>query len=245
MAASIRGCSDVDRLAMVSGGARGLGHAITARLAAAGWQVSVGVRDRDAARKQLRDLAASVHIAEFDAADRPAAERWTSEVVAEFGRIDALINNAGILRMVSFDTGTEDDLDALWEVNFKAPFRLCRAVLPHLRKTGRGRVISIASTDGKRYRDTTTSLGYVATKHALVQLSHAVRFAGWDDGVRATAICPGAIDTDMIATIPGVTPKAERLTPETIADIVAFLLDLPNEASVAEFVANTRLESSL
>ncbi len=182
---------------------------------------------------------------QFDARDPEAADRWTDEVVSEHGQLDALINNAGVLRMVGFDKGSEADLDELWEVNFKAPFRLCRAALPHLRKTGRGRVISIASTDGKRYRDRTVSLGYVVTKHALVQLSHAVRFEGWDDGVRATAICPGAIDTDMIANLPGVTPKAERLKPETIAEIAAFLLDLPNEASVAEFVANTRLESSL
>ena len=230
---------------MVSGGARGLGRAITGRLAADGWQVSVGVRDTNAARDQLGDLADTVHIAAYDATDPDAADRWTGETVAAFGRLDALVNNAGILRMVSFDAGTEDDLDAMWEVNFKAPFRLCRATLPHLRKTGQGRVISIASTDGKRYRDATVSLGYVVTKHALVQLTHAVRFAGWDDGVRATAICPGAIDTDMIAGIPGVTPKAKRLKPETVADAVAFLLTLPNEASVAEFIPNTRLEPSL
>jgi NAD(P)-dependent dehydrogenase (short-subunit alcohol dehydrogenase family) len=230
---------------MVSGGARGLGRAITARLVSSGWRVSVGVRDFQTAREQLGDLAGAVHMAAFDAMDHSAAESWTEAVIAEFGRLDALVNNAGILRMVSLDNGTEADLDAMWEVNFKAPFRLCRAALPHLRKSGRGRVISVASTDGKRYRDTSTSLGYVATKHALVQLSHAVRFAGWDDGVRATAICPGAIDTDMIAGIPGVTPKAERLKPETIADMVAFVLDLPNEASVAELVANTRLEPSL
>lgn len=230
---------------MVSGGARGLGHEITARLAAEGWQVSVGVRDVESARRQLGDLAGSVHFATFDATDRTAAERWTAQTVAEFGRLDALVNNAAILRMVSFETGGEEDLDALWEVNFKAPFRLCRAALPHLRKTGRGRVMSVASTDGIRYRDTTASLGYVATKHALVQLTHAVRFAGWDDGVRATAICPGAIDTDMIAGIPGVTPKSERLKPETIAGMVAYVLDLPNEASVAELIVNTRLEPSL
>ena len=145
------------------------------------------------------------------------------------------------------------NLDSLWDfwylcgvrANFKGPFRLCRAALPHLRKTGKGRVISIASTDGKRYRDRSVSLGYVVTKHALVQLSHAVRFEGWDVGVRATAICPGAIDTDMIASLPGVSPKAEQLKPETIAKIVSFLLELPNEASVAEFVVNTRLEPLL
>ncbi|MCP4998754.1 MAG: SDR family NAD(P)-dependent oxidoreductase [Hyphomicrobiales bacterium] len=230
---------------MVSGGARGLGRAITAALVSGGWQVSVGVRDPQLARQQLGKIAESVHLANFDATDRLAADRWTDEVVSEFGRLDVLVNNAGILRMVNFEQGTEEDLDLLWEVNFKAPFRLCRATLPHLRKTGRGRVISIASTDGKRYRDATTSLGYVVTKHALVQLNHAVRFAGWEDGVRATAICPGAIDTDMIANIPGVTPKAERLKPETVAEVVTFLLSLPNEASVAEFVTNTRLESSL
>ena len=233
------------RIAMVSGGARGLGRAITGRLAADGWRVSVGVRDMDAAREQLGELAERVHLARFDARDRSAAERWTAEVVAEFGRIDALVNNAGILRQVTFDTGTEADLDAVWEVNFKAPFRLCRAALPHLRQTGRGRVIAIASTDGKRYRGTTNSLAYVASKHALVQLSHAVRFAGWSDGVRATAVCPGAIDTDMIAGLPGVTPKAERIRPGTVADLVAVLLDLPNEAVVAELVVNSRLESSL
>ncbi len=230
---------------MVSGGARGVGRSITETLVNKGWTVSVGVRDPKAARAQLGGLSEAVQIVQFDARDPEAADRWTDEVVSEHGQLDALINNAGVLRMVGFDKGSEADLDELWEVNFKAPFRLCRAALPHLRKTGRGRVISIASTDGKRYRDRTVSLGYVVTKHALVQLSHAVRFEGWDDGVRATAICPGAIDTDMIANLPGVTPKAERLKPETIAEIAAFLLDLPNEASVAEFVANTRLESSL
>ncbi len=81
------------------------------------------------------------------------------------------------------------------------------------------------------------------TKHALLAMTQAVRHAGWDDGVRATALCPGAIDTDLIADLPGVTPKADRLTPETVAGMVAFILSLPNQASVPEFIANTRLET--
>ena len=154
------------------------------------------------------------------------------------------MNNAGILRLVDFDQGSEDDLDDLWAVNVKAPFRLIRAALPYLRKTGQGRVVNIASTDAKRYRGG-VSIGYTMTKHALLALTTAVRFAGWDDGVRATAICPGAIDTDLISGLPGVTPKAERLTPQTVAGIVAFILTLPNQASVPEFIANTRLESTV
>lgn len=232
-------------VAMVSGGGRGLGAAIAGRLVEEGWDVSIGVRDPDAVAGALGERADSFHIGHFDAADPDSAGAWTQAVAAKYGQIDALINNAGILRMVGFDKGDEADLDAMWQVNFKAPFRLTKAALPHLRKTGRGRVINIASTDGKRYRDATTSLGYVVTKHALVAMTHAIRFEGWNDGVRATAICPGAIDTEMIAGLPGVTPSANRLQPETIADIVAFLLTLPNEASVPELVANTRLESTL
>lgn len=228
------------RVALVSGGGRGLGAAITARLLADGWTVSVGARTPDRV-----PAAANCTAHHFDADIPETAASWVAEAAATHGRIDALVNNAGILRMVDFERGTEADLDDMWRVNVKGPFRLIGAALPHLRKTGAGRVINIASTDGKRYRDRTVSLGYVMTKHALVAMTHAARFAGWDDGVRATAICPGAIDTEMVANLPGVTPAANRLAPETVAGIVSFLLTLPNEASVPEFIANTRLESTI
>jgi NAD(P)-dependent dehydrogenase (short-subunit alcohol dehydrogenase family) len=81
------------------------------------------------------------------------------------------------------------------------------------------------------------------TKHALLAMTQAVRHAAWDDGVRATALCPGAIDTDLIADLPGVTPQGRSPDAETVADMVAMLLALPNQASVPELIANTRLES--
>lgn len=232
-------------IAMVSGGGRGLGAAIVGRLVADGWTVSVGARDVAAAKAALADHGDKVHVGHFDAMDPASAESWMAETIAAYGRLDALINNAGILKMVTFDQGDEDDLDRLWAVNFKAPFRLIKLALPHLKQAGHGRIVNIASTDGKRYRDQTASIGYVATKHAVVALTHAARFAGWEEGVRATAICPGAIDTDMIANLPGVTAAANRLKPETVAQMVSFLLTLPNEASVPEIIANTRLESTI
>lgn len=230
-------------VAMISGAGRGLGAAIAERLLADGFTLSLGLRDPGQAER-FRSHGEQVMTAEFDAIRPETAQAWTDATVAKFGRIDALVNNAGILRMVDFEQGSEQDLDDLWAVNVKAPFRLIKATLPHLRKSGRGRVVSIASTDAKRFRGG-TSVGYAMTKHALHAMSQAVRFAGWDDGVRATALCPGAIDTDLIADIPGVTPKADRLTPETVADMVAFILSLPNQASVPEFIANTRLESTI
>jgi NAD(P)-dependent dehydrogenase (short-subunit alcohol dehydrogenase family) len=228
------------KVAMVSGGGRGLGAAITRRLLDDGWTVSLGLRDL--AQAEAFEAEGRIAAFPFDATDPATAAPWVAGTVDRFGRLDALINNAGILRLVDFAQGTEDDLDDMWAVNVKAPYRLIREALPHLRKTGTGRVINIASTDAKRYRGG-VSVGYTMTKHALLALTQAVRFAAWDDGVRATAVCPGATDTDLIANLPGVTPKAERLPPETVAGIVAFLLTLPNQASVPEFIANTRLES--
>lgn len=233
----------MQRVAMISGAGRGLGAAIADRLLADGWSLSLGMRD-PARAARFSAAGEQVLAARFDADDPATADSWTAATVERFGRIDALVNNAGILRAVDFETGTEADLDALWAVNVKAPFRLIRATLPHLKKTGQGRVVNIASTDAKRYR-AGVSIGYTMTKHALHALTQAVRFAGWNEGVRATALCPGAIDTDLIADIPGVTPKAERLTPETVASMVAFILSLPNQASVPELIANTRLESGL
>ena len=230
----------MQRVVMISGGGRGLGAAITDRLLADGWAVSLGLRDMVQADRF--SPADRVLAARFDATDAALAPAWAQATLDRFGRIDALVNNAGILRMVDFTQGTEDDLDDLWAVNVKAPFRLIRAVLPHLRASGRGRVINVASTDAKRFRQG-TSIGYAMTKHALLAMTQAVRAAAWDDGVRATALCPGAIDTDLIANLPGVTPKQDRLTPETVAEMVAFLLNLPNQASVPELIANTRQES--
>jgi NAD(P)-dependent dehydrogenase (short-subunit alcohol dehydrogenase family) len=231
------------RVAMISGAGRGLGAAIAERLLADGWSVSLGMRDPAKAPADLKTGAQDgVLCCRFDSADAATAQSWVDQTVAHFGRIDALINNAGILRMVDFEQGSEEDLDDLWSVNVKAPFRLIRAALPHLRQTGQGRVVNIASTDAKRFRGG-TSVGYAMTKHALLAMTQAVRFAGWEDGVRATAMCPGAIDTDLIGNAPAATPKADRLQPETVAGMVAFVLSLPNQASVPELISNTRLES--
>lgn len=223
---------------MVSGGGRGLGAAITQTLLDEGWTVSLGLRNR--AQADVFYGAVSAHA--FDANDPTTAQSWVDATIAQHGQIDALVNNAGIMNMVDFEQGSEDDLDAMWGINVKAPFRLIKAALPHLRKTGKGRVVNVASTDAKRYRGG-TSVGYSMTKHALLAMTQAVRHAAWDDGVRATALCPGAIDTDLLAGVAGATPKADRLTPETVAGMVAMLLALPNQASVPELIANTRLET--
>jgi NAD(P)-dependent dehydrogenase (short-subunit alcohol dehydrogenase family) len=234
------------RVIAISGASRGIGAAIAKRLYADGFSLSLGARDPKAARTALgAHDETRVMTARFDALDAQSAQQWIDGTVERFGRLDGLINNAGILRMVRFDEGDEAAMTEMWNVNVMAPFRLLRLALPHLRKAGHGRVVNIASTDAKRFRDATSSIGYVMTKHAVLALSHAAKFAGWDDGVRVTALCPGAVETDLIAGLAGATPAAGRMKPETVAHTVSFLLSLPDTASVAELPMNTRLESSL
>jgi NAD(P)-dependent dehydrogenase (short-subunit alcohol dehydrogenase family) len=234
------------RVVMVSGASRGIGAAIVRRLLDDGYRMSIGVRDPDAARESFTGYNEDhLSVNRFDALDSETAAAWVAATVAHFGRIDALINNAGIWHQVNFETEDEGMLDEMWDVNVKGPFRLTRLALPHLRAVGNGRIVNIASTDGLRFRDETCSVGYTMTKHALVAMSHAARFAGWEDGVRVTALCPGAVATELVASVPGVTPLAERLAPETVAHLVSMILGLPNTAVVAELPVNTRLESTV
>jgi NAD(P)-dependent dehydrogenase (short-subunit alcohol dehydrogenase family) len=231
---------------MISGASRGIGEGIARRLLEDGYRLSLGVRDVAATRERYADIDDSRFlITHFEAADPATANEWLAATLAQFGELHALVNNAGIWRQVNFDEGDEAELDELWEVNVKAPFRLSRLALPELRKVGHGRIVNIASTDGLRFRDHDCSVGYTMSKHALVALSHATRHAAYGDGVRVTAVCPGAVATDMVAGIPGATPLAERLSPATIGHLVAMLLSLPNAASVAILPVNTRLESTI
>jgi NAD(P)-dependent dehydrogenase (short-subunit alcohol dehydrogenase family) len=233
------------RVVMLTGGSSGIGAAIARRLLADGYFLSLGVRRPAEVEAKYADLSSSPFVSHFDAFDQPSAGHWLDETLDRFGRIDALINNAGAMKMLSFTEGDESVLDELWAVNVKGPFRLTKLALPHLAKSGHGRIVNVASTDAKRYRDASVSIAYAATKHALLALSHAAKFAGWDHGIRVTALCPGAVDTQFLDGVAGVIPPANRIAPTTIADAVAFLLRLPNNASVAELVVNGRLEPTL
>ena len=234
------------RVVMISGASSGIGAAIAARLLTDGYRLSLGVRKVERTREMFADAGGDNLVVEhFEANEPGSAAAWMDRTLLHFGELHGLINNAGIWRQVNFEEGDEAVLDELWSVNFKGPFRLTRLALPHLKKCGVGRIVNIASTDGVRFRDTTCSIGYTVSKHALVAMSHAARHFGYDDGVRVTALCPGAVATDLVAGVPGVTPLAEQLAPETVAHVVAGLLSLPNNASVAWMPLNTRLESTV
>jgi NAD(P)-dependent dehydrogenase (short-subunit alcohol dehydrogenase family) len=227
------------RVVMISGSGRGIGSAIARRLDAAGFLLSLGVRDT--AKTPAGHLAHSL-VTHYDARERDAAKAWVAATVERYGRIDALINNAGISPMVRIEDEDENALDDLWLVNVKAPLRLVRSALPHLKASGAGRVINVASLSGKRVPNANN--GYAMTKFALVALTHSVRRLGWEHGIRATALCPGFVATDMTAGVTKVD-RADMIRPDDLAELVACLLALPNNASIAELLVNMRYEDTL
>ena len=134
-----------------------------------------------------------------------------------------------------------DRFDEMFEVNFMGPLRLVREALPELRKTGSGRIINVVSLAGKRPRNPKI-LGYSASKFAAMSLTNAIRISGWDDGVRATSVCPGMVRTRMTDEV--TVPDGEfKMEPEAIAETISYALTLPNSAAVAEILVNSRLES--
>lgn len=232
----------MQKVAMISGASRGIGHAVARQLHEAGFLLSLGVRDPEGVG--ARDAAAlpGARYFPYDATDRKAELRWVEATVEAFGRIDVLVNAAGICPIVTLETGTDDDLDLVLEINVKAPYRMVRAALPYLRATGEGRVINLSSLSGKRVLG--LNVGYQMSKHAIMALSHAVRRIGWDDGIRATAVCPGFVATDMAESLTDMRPE-EMTTPQDLARLIATVVQLPNTASIPELVVNNRYEHTL
>ena len=226
------------RVVMVSGANRGMGAAIATRLAADGYRLSLGARRLDALATVAPDIGPDrVLLNHHDATDIDSARRWVETTVDRFGGIDALVNNAGIVDRTPLESMDEAVLDEMWAVNVKGPLRLIRQALPHLRRSGSGRVVNMASLSAKRVKGDVI-VGYSMTKYALLALSHAIRQIGWDDGVRVTAICPGPVATDMM------DPDDDTITqPEDVADLVATVIALPNTASVSELLIGCRLEA--
>jgi len=224
---------------MISGASRGIGAALAEELAAKGWRLSLGMR-----RPEMPAWTDPTRVGVFayDAADADASDRWAEETLRTFGRIDAVIANAGIMIAKTVIEADDADMDELLDINVKAPRRLAKSTWNALSASGRGRIVIVASLSGKRVKSAKSGL-YAVSKFAAVALAHALRHTGFDLGIRATAICPGFVATDMAR---GLTARADddMTDPRDLARVISMLIDLPNEASVAEFAINCQLEES-
>jgi NADP-dependent 3-hydroxy acid dehydrogenase YdfG len=229
------------RVIMISGANRGIGLALARCLHAKGYALSLGARNLVALDKAVAALGGDhvmTHV--LDVADKASAATWVAATATRFGRIDGLINNAGISRQTKIMDDDEVELDEMWLVNVKGPLRLTRLAMPHLKASGSGRIVNIASMSGKRVKN--DHVGYAISKFAVVALTHATRRLGWDDGVRATVVCPSFVATDMTIYATDRVAAHNMTQPADLAELVASVIALPNNAAVAELLVNCRLE---
>ncbi len=222
------------RIAIVSGGSRGIGHGIAAALLAEDWQVFLCSRSQESLDEALRDLGGRFGTA---VAGRPVDVRSQEEVDAfvawvseEAGRIDCLVNNAGLGRFGPVDELTGDQWREVLQTNLDGAFYFIRAVAPVMKRQGDGWIFNIASLAGKN--PMAGGAAYNASKFGLIGLSEATMLDLRQYGVRVSAILPGSVDTGF-GRGSGRNERKDRdwmLRPEDIAAMVLHLLSYPQRA---------------
>lgn len=223
-----------DRVAVVTGGAGGMGSAIADRLAAEGATVVLVDRDPRVAAV-VEDIAAQDRKAIAIAADLARPEecrRVADEALSRFGRVDVLINNAGINRRGALLDISVDDWDTSFAVNLDSMFHLTRALLGPMIANGGGAIVNTASQAALRPQP--GSMAYAVTKAAVLQFSGCLARDYAADNIRVNAVCPGEVKTPMLAEgirrsgktwadMDALVPFGRIGTPEEIASLVAFL----------------------
>ena len=225
------------KTALVTGAASGIGRATAARLAAEGASVALGDLDLAGAREAAASLAAAHGVQTvafgYDAADPAQCTKLVEDALAALGRLDVLVNNAGIMLWAR----THECDPARWgkvlDINLNAAFHVTRAALPALLES-KGNIVNISSAAG--LQGVPYAAAYCASKAGLLGLTRALAVEYADAGLRVNAICPGAVDTPLIriaAPIPdwadlrkfsGMMPKTgQASSPDEIAAAVAYL----------------------
>ncbi|MCD0160515.1 MULTISPECIES: 3-oxoacyl-[acyl-carrier-protein] reductase [unclassified Deinococcus] len=221
------------KVALITGSSRGLGRAMALKLAQDGFDVAVHYgRNADEAHKVADEARAAGVRAEVFGADLtvPAnAGTLVETVIKEMGRLDVLVNNAGITRDTLAIRMKDEDWDAVIQTNLSSAFIACRAAIKHMMRARSGRIINIASVVG--LTGNPGQANYVASKAGLIGLSKALAKEYGGRGITVNAVAPGFIESDMTAQLPenvqqgylGSIPLARFGQPQEVAAVVAFL----------------------
>ena len=222
------------KIAVVTGGARGIGAACARRFAAEGAAVVIGdilEEQGEATAQSIREAGGTAGFVACDTGDGPQARALIAETVSRHGRIDVLVNNAGIFTIADFLDVTEEDFDRVLRVNLRGYFLVGQAAAREMADAGSGSIINMSSVNGVMAIDTIAA--YVVSKGGVNQLTSVMALALAPKGIRVNAIGPGTILTELSSSlltdeaarrrVLSRTPMGRVGQPEEIAGIAVFL----------------------
>ncbi len=235
------------RVAIVTGGGRGIGRATALELARMGADVVIAELDKPGGERtagEVKALGRKAFSLPTDVTSRADLATMVERARGELGRIDILVNNAGIYRAASSLDVTEEHWDAIMNLNAKAVFFASQAVLPVMIAQKRGAIVSLASMAGKI--GSKTNLPYNVSKAAVISMTKSLALAHATDGIRVNCVCPGFVETDMWSAVAREQSALLKMTPEEFtrqraAQVPLGRMERPEDvAQVIGFLASDR-----
>ena len=216
------------RVAVVTGGTRGIGHAISVALKDAGYNVAANYGGNDQAAQDFQ-AETGIPVYKWDVGDFSACEGGLKQVETDLGPVDVVVNNAGITRDAMFHKMSAEMWNDVVRVNLTSMFNMCSPVIGGMRDRGYGRIINISSINGQKGQMGQTN--YSAAKAGIIGFTKALAQETARKGITVNTVAPGYIDTDMVANVPedalnqiiAQIPVGRLGKPEEIARCVTFL----------------------
>ena len=225
---------------IVTGAGSGIGQAIAELFGQAGgivFAADIVKSAADATVQRIQAAGGQAHAVETDVADPAACERLVGQALAQTGRVDVLVNNAGLGHVGTILTTAPEDLQRLWSVNLVGAYHLCRQALPPMLKAGHGSIINLGSIAGVIGME--DRFAYVVTKHAIVGLTRSMAMDLGDSGVRVNAICPGRTLTPFVEARMREYTEPEKFEKQLSAPHTLKRMATPAEiASLALYLAS-------
>lgn len=234
-----------DKIIFVTGAGQGLGAAICRTMASEGAITVLADIKSASLEKTVREIngnGCSVESYVMDVADERAVEEIIQAIVDKFGRLDVIINNAGIDYTKSIEDMSFEEWDKVMNVNLRGPFVISKTAFPHLKKSGSGHIVNIVSTASKRAWANASA--YHASKWGLLGFSHALHVEARKENIKVTAVIAGGMKTPFILErFPDTDPDLLQ-DPGNVADTVRFVLSQPRETVIPEVMVIPMRETS-